>query len=507
MKKLLLVLCGLLVGGLISHAQPSYKMLEQLYTPLVEDGKVYYKTAKEKQKELKKVVEAYAGTPIDSLTKADLINLYNLEVIRKISIGYPVSSVNDIPNFFEEKNIALGGETFSLNEIEEHLRNKYQDPRIHFALVCGAISCPPLRELPFTSKNINYQLEEHATKSLNNGVFVNIYYENQQVEASQIFQWYAADFGGSDEILSYLNSYIPGDISHFSLSYYPYDWSLNEAQTISVGNPTANIQTQTPSRLFSKHSWEFKSFSNLYSQTAFYDGKGSKTAQNNRSSYLTLLNQFLYGVTDRLNVGIEGWIQSASVGSTEDSPFRPYLFQNITGARANFTYLGPKIKYQLFKKLPNLSLQSSFMAPVGQDLDGSATGDIFLASDRYLWLTQVFYDLQLNPKWNVFFQVAPWVSFDREGNTNQNKVETPISAFLSFFPTDRWTLYVQQEFWPTWGMNPVLSAYFRQEGFGVKYQVIKGVLELEASNTYFTSGMNQGAGYTVNFGLRWVKFR
>lgn len=62
---------------------------------------------------------------------------------------------------------------------------------------------------------------------------------------------------------------------------------------------------------------------------------------------------------------------------------------------------------------------------------------------------------------------------------------------------------MQQGYWPNFGENGLVY-WFRQEGFGAKYKIIKGKLEVESSYTKFTMGIGQSAGATYNFGLRFI---
>ena len=98
--------------------------------------------------------------------------------------------------------------------------------------------------------------------------------------------------------------------------------SLNDASEVKKNDN--NLQLQTPSRLFSKGSIEFKFFWNLYSQTKGFDNNGSKVNYGARSSYLTSLNSLMVGVTPKLNLGAEIWLSSVNVGQVENSIFLPY---------------------------------------------------------------------------------------------------------------------------------------------------------------------------------------
>jgi hypothetical protein len=99
--------------------------------------------------------------------------------------------------------------------------------------------------------------------------------------------------------------------------------------------------------------------------------------------------------------------------------------------------------------------------------------------------------------------LSPWVYIKKKTVANRTSLSSPLDIFVSYFPTDRFTLYAQQGYWPNYGENGIAS-WFSQQGLGTKYQIIKGKLEIESSYTKFTMGRNQGAGSTYNFGLRFI---
>src|SRR6185503_8950236 len=75
------------------------------------------------------------------------INAYNAFTIKLVLDHYPINSIRDLNevNPWDEVWIKLGNTTYSLNQIEnEIIRKQFNDPRIHFALNCASISCPPL---------------------------------------------------------------------------------------------------------------------------------------------------------------------------------------------------------------------------------------------------------------------------------------------------------------------------------------------------------------------------
>lgn len=508
MKKLILLF--LLINSIGLKSQNLTLKIDSFYSKVIDENSnfVKYNLVKKNQESLQSIISEIEAIEWENqgvnFKSSSWINLYNLHVINKIAKKYPIESVTNLPDFFDDPFVKLGTRKLSLNELESEIRFNANDARIHFALVCGAKSCPPLFNKAFTEENFNSQLDFISKFALKKEHVIKLDEESNSLYLNQIFNWYAEDFGEKENLIPFLKYYLPELNNDLNIEFFEYDWSLNDASEVKKNDN--NLQLQTPSMLFSKGSVEFKSFWNLYSQTKGFDNNGSKVNYGARSSYLTSLNSLMVGVTPKLNLGAEIWLSSVNVGQIENSIFLPYQFSNTNNSRFTVSYFGPKAKLQPFNKFKNISIQTSFLMPIGNDLDGSESGKPYLAADRFLWLTQFFWDQPLNNKWQLFFQVAPWVSINRDFNFSQNTIETPASIFLSYFATSRLSFYAQQEFWPKWGNN-IIDAYFRQEGVGLKYQLIPQKLEFETSSTLFTSGKNQGAGFTLNFGVRIVNFK
>ena len=261
-----------------------------------------------------------------------------------------------------------------------------------------------------------------------------------------------------------------------------------------------NLQNYTPSILFKKGDWEFKTFQNLYTQTKQFDADGSKVSKGFRETFFTSINQFLFGLNDQLNVGFDVWIKSSN-NSADDF-----------GTTSGLTGIGPKIKIAPFKNLPRLSIQSTFLFNTVDDPEGANGTRYFLEWDANLWLNQIYFDLPLNEKSQLFFQQAFWYRMTKDGSsTSKNFLETQTSIFYSYFPTSRWTIYGMTEYFPThydFGNNKpeVFFAYFLQSGLGLKYQLVPNLIELEALYTNFWNGSEfKGAGETVNLGIRLIR--
>jgi hypothetical protein len=197
------------------------------------DGQVNYTAWIKDQAMLDAYLTQLAGTqPLSNWSTnvqlAYWINVYNAFTVKLILQHYPVESIKDIHqgNPWDHAWINLGGKTYSLNQIEnEFIRQRFRDPRIHFALNCGARSCPPLLNEAYEPAKLDAQLTTRTASFINNTLF------NQPnaspARVSLLFEWYKVDF--KPDVISFLNSYSPVPLSATpALEYMVYDWALNE---------------------------------------------------------------------------------------------------------------------------------------------------------------------------------------------------------------------------------------------------------------------------------------
>ena len=70
---------------------------------------------------------------------------------------------------WDELKFTVMGRPMTLDGIEHGvLRKDYHVPRIHMALVCAAMGCPPLRNEPYTGERLFAQLDDQARRFLSN---------------------------------------------------------------------------------------------------------------------------------------------------------------------------------------------------------------------------------------------------------------------------------------------------------------------------------------------------
>jgi hypothetical protein len=163
---------------------------------------------------------------------AFLINVYNAETLQYIIDNHPLVSIKKLGGIistpWDKKNVVLLGENVSLNHLEHRVvRPNYDEPRIHFALVCAAKGCPPLRSEAYTATKLEEQLESQAKAFLNQSSKNR--FEKGKLYLSTIFKWYGGDFkGGGQTVSGYVDSYIEGATAGADIEWTDYDWSLNE---------------------------------------------------------------------------------------------------------------------------------------------------------------------------------------------------------------------------------------------------------------------------------------
>ena len=166
-----------------------------------------------------------------------------------------------------------------------------------------------------------------------------------------------------------------------------------------------------------------------------------------------------------------------------------------------------------FASFSNFSFTSSVYLPIFKDQPGAQ----YLDKRSVFWETKFFYDKTFaDNKWQIFTEADFGFNFgqtSKEATENgdnvniserfaNNSMFLPVSAFLSYFPTNKSTIFVnaQQAFLIDLGNN--FEQNYTQLGFGGKYQ-ITDVLNLEASYGKIVRGVNfQGLGNTYSLGIR-----
>jgi hypothetical protein len=183
------------------------------------------------------------------------INVYNAHTVHAVAVHRPSKSIRDLVlpgrdgqpgTVWKAPLVRVGGRSFTLDEVEHDLiRKTFRDPRVHFALVCAAYSCPPLRAEAYSGAQLDRQLDDQAHRFLHGqakGCRVDA--ANGVVYVSEIFAWYKEDFGDDAAVGRYIARYLPETLERrvlesgrFRLVGIPFDWSLNDASARRSPSP------------------------------------------------------------------------------------------------------------------------------------------------------------------------------------------------------------------------------------------------------------------------------
>eukprot|EP01098_Paradermamoeba_levis_P009475 TRINITY_DN3952_c0_g1_i2.p1 TRINITY_DN3952_c0_g1~~TRINITY_DN3952_c0_g1_i2.p1 ORF type:complete len:356 (-),score=100.53 TRINITY_DN3952_c0_g1_i2:112-1179(-) len=206
-------------------------------------------------RELQKV-KGLETLPVDE-QKAFWINLYNALTIHiSIFVGIAKTLLDRLTR--NHYGYVIGGHFFSCEDIEHGVLRGNQkppyslsfkfssndermkfvlqlDPRIHFALVCGAKSCPPISV--YTPENTERGLEAAAKNFCDENVELDL--ETKTLFLSKIFCWYKIDFGAKDEeVIKKVIGWLPDEKAKqiqslllaggkMNIKFVAYDWTPN----------------------------------------------------------------------------------------------------------------------------------------------------------------------------------------------------------------------------------------------------------------------------------------
>jgi len=233
-------------------------------------GMVDYKALKRKKLELKKLLDEFDELDpnvYNSWPKEDKIafwlNAHNIQMLKIITDNYPIessrihrlfwppTSIRHIKGIWSNYKFIVMDEEFTLSEIEQRFfRQKFDEPRVFFAISHASFSSPTLRNEPYYGHKLYEQLDDQAKKFLSDPGGFRIDRNEQTVYLSAILQatWYGKDFiskYGTDKkfkdqqpstraVLNLATNYIPQqdisflEVENYSVKYITYDWRLND---------------------------------------------------------------------------------------------------------------------------------------------------------------------------------------------------------------------------------------------------------------------------------------
>lgn len=236
---------ALLAVSTAAAALPNDSAYSALLADHVADGRVDYRRLRADRR-LADYLAALATVDPTTLPaparKAFLINAYNAWTLKVVCDAYPIGSIKDLKNdrgqaVWDWPVVRLGNGTWSLNQIEHTMLRPMGDARIHFAVVCAAVSCPPLRAEAYRADRLEAQLDDQGRRFLRNRTLNVVDLAAHTARLSAIFTWYASDFG--TDTTTVLRTVAPffaeaertalrTRTSMFTWTSMEYDWRLND---------------------------------------------------------------------------------------------------------------------------------------------------------------------------------------------------------------------------------------------------------------------------------------
>lgn len=222
-----------------------HELLSELLRDIInEQGLVDYKKLESEKYRLEKYLDLIKNHHpgknwSENEVKAYWINAYNAFTLQLVLENYPIESIKDlnpaislpfINSIWDKKFIEISDKAYSLNNIEHDiLRERYQDPRIHFALNCASKSCPVLHNSAYEPSSLDSLLEHQSIVFINDPVR-NIINNQDEAHLSKIFLWYYFDFTKGQSLRDFINRYSRIKLKEETdISYLNYDWTLNSA--------------------------------------------------------------------------------------------------------------------------------------------------------------------------------------------------------------------------------------------------------------------------------------
>jgi hypothetical protein len=267
MKRIFIAIAAFMVSASALAFDHGYKAWDDLlkkHVKYVQGGnasRVDYTAFSKERAQLKAVLDDYSKVTrpeFDSWTKpqqqAFLINAYNAFTVELILTKYPdLKSIRDLGSFvtkpWSRKFFTLFGQESYLDFIEHEMLRKegaYDDPRVHFAVVCASIGCPMLRNEAFVAERLDALLDDGMRRFLSDRSRNRYNPQTKKLEISKIFDWYGKDFEKGHKGFTSVKATMarhadlladkPEDralvkAEKADIAFLDYDWSLNDTKS------------------------------------------------------------------------------------------------------------------------------------------------------------------------------------------------------------------------------------------------------------------------------------
>jgi hypothetical protein len=265
MRVIVIAMLALLALAAPQAQQPTIVLgpFDLILDTYVRDGYVYYRALRIERRRLDEYIRTIGSIDVDKRTRneqmAFWLNAYNALVLRTVidnypaprrSTEYPQRSIRQTPGAFERLPHRVANRTLTLDQIEQTILPKFEDPRLYFALGRGAVGGGRLRSEAFAADTIEKQLAEVASECVTRAECIQVEAATNKLMASAIFSWHEKEFVAAyadkgppayanrspieRAILAFVQPKLLQterdflEKNTFQLAYKPFDWSLND---------------------------------------------------------------------------------------------------------------------------------------------------------------------------------------------------------------------------------------------------------------------------------------
>lgn len=230
-------------GDVVDHA-PLTSLLKEYVD---EEGRIDYTEWHEDEEAndeldayLESVANASTDGHADDARLAFFLNAYNAYVIDSILEEWPVENPQHVDGFFDAAEHRVAGRDLTLDALEHKvIRPEFEEPRIHFVLVCAAESCPRLRQQALDAKTLEETLNEATREFITESTTLEqggggSNDGTERVVTSKLFDWFADDFEKeAGSVRDYLKQYVAGSEREAldngaPIEFRDYDWAIND---------------------------------------------------------------------------------------------------------------------------------------------------------------------------------------------------------------------------------------------------------------------------------------
>jgi hypothetical protein len=224
----------------IPPSEFSHAVFEQVLKAHVKDGVVDYPAIQTDGRfigyleQLDRVAPDTFATRNEQL--AFWINAYNAFAMKGIVDQFSPTTMIGRYRYFIGQTYRVGGAAINLYDLERQvLIKQFQEPLMHFAIVCASASCPKLQSWTYEPDQLERQLDRAARAFINDPTRNHFDRTKKVASLSRIFKWFDDDFTkAAGSVLSYVRRYVTDpelvqDLmqSEYRIEYLDYDWTLN----------------------------------------------------------------------------------------------------------------------------------------------------------------------------------------------------------------------------------------------------------------------------------------